>query len=107
MPLVVSESVESLDPTEAVERRACASQVTPGGGPVRSRTRARRARPGPGGRTWPGSVRHGSGSSPREFYLSEATIKTHVGRILAKTGIRDRVALVVLAYEIGLVRPQA
>jgi DNA-binding NarL/FixJ family response regulator len=42
-----------------------------------------------------------------KFFLSEATVKTHVGRILAKTGIRDRVALVVLAYEIGLVRPQA
>ncbi len=40
-----------------------------------------------------------------KFFLSEATIKTHVGRILAKTALRDRVALVVLAYEIGLVRP--
>jgi DNA-binding NarL/FixJ family response regulator len=39
-----------------------------------------------------------------KFFLSEATVKTHVGRILAKTGIRDRVGLVVLAYEIGLVR---
>jgi DNA-binding NarL/FixJ family response regulator len=40
-----------------------------------------------------------------KFFLSEATVKTHVGRILAKTGVRDRVGLVVLAYEIGLVRP--
>jgi len=40
-----------------------------------------------------------------KFVLSEATVKTHVGRILAKTGLRDRVALVVLAYETGLVRP--
>ena len=40
-----------------------------------------------------------------KFYLSEATVKTHVGRILAKTGTRDRVGLVVLAYEVGLVRP--
>ncbi len=39
-----------------------------------------------------------------KFFLSEATVKTHVGRVLAKTGLRDRVALVVLAYEIGLVR---
>jgi DNA-binding NarL/FixJ family response regulator len=37
--------------------------------------------------------------------LSEATVKTHVGRILAKTGARDRVQLVVLAYETALVRP--
>jgi DNA-binding NarL/FixJ family response regulator len=41
-----------------------------------------------------------------KFFLSEATVKTHVGRILAKTGVRDRVGLVVLAYEIGLVRPR-
>jgi DNA-binding NarL/FixJ family response regulator len=33
--------------------------------------------------------------------VSEATVKTHVGNILAKTGVRDRVALVVLAYELG------
>lgn len=35
--------------------------------------------------------------------VSEATVKTHVGNILAKTGMRDRVALVVLAYECGAV----
>ncbi|HVF05577.1 MAG TPA: response regulator transcription factor [Frankiaceae bacterium] len=41
----------------------------------------------------------------RELYLSPATAKTHVGRILAKLGARDRVQLVVTAYETGLVRP--
>ena len=37
------------------------------------------------------------------LFVSETTVKTHVGHILAKTGVRDRVALVVLAYQTGAV----
>jgi DNA-binding NarL/FixJ family response regulator len=39
------------------------------------------------------------------LYLSEKTVKTHVGRILMKLGVRDRVQAVILAYETGIVVP--
>lgn len=51
----------------------------------------------------------GQGLSNREIadklVLAEATVKTHIGRVLAKTDSRDRVQLVVLAYDTGVVAP--
>jgi len=50
-----------------------------------------------------------TGRSNREIaagmHLSEGTVKIHVGRILAKLGLRDRVQAVVLAYESGVIAP--
>jgi DNA-binding NarL/FixJ family response regulator len=42
-----------------------------------------------------------------ELFLSEATVKTHVTRVLTKLSLRDRVQIVVAAYETGLVQPGA
>jgi DNA-binding NarL/FixJ family response regulator len=53
----------------------------------------------------------GSGLSNTEIaellHISEATVKTHVGHIMTKLGLRDRIQIVVFAYETGLIVPQS
>ena len=53
------------------------------------------------------AMAHGltNGEIAERFVLSAATVKTHVGRVLAKTGSRDRVQAVLFAFRAGLVRP--
>jgi len=46
-----------------------------------------------------------NGEIARHLFLSEGTVKTHVKRIFAKLGLHDRTQAVIIAYEVGLVRP--
>jgi DNA-binding NarL/FixJ family response regulator len=53
------------------------------------------------------AIGHGwtNGEISERLVLSESTVKTHVGRILAKVGARDRIQAVILAYDLGLTHP--
>lgn len=46
-----------------------------------------------------------NGEIARALFLGDATVKTHVARLLAKLGARDRIQAIVLAYESGFIRP--
>jgi DNA-binding NarL/FixJ family response regulator len=48
-----------------------------------------------------------NGEIARDLVVSETTVKTHVGRVLDKLSLRDRVQAVVFAYETALIRPGA
>lgn len=46
-----------------------------------------------------------NGEIARELFLGETTVKTHIGHILEKLGLRDRIQAVIFAYEAALIRP--
>ena len=46
------------------------------------------------------------GPGPGRLFLSVATVKTHVARVLRKLGVRDRTQAVVAAFDLGIVRPR-
>ncbi len=46
-----------------------------------------------------------NGEIAERLVLSESTVKTHVGRVLAKIGARDRIQAVIIAYDLSLTRP--
>jgi DNA-binding NarL/FixJ family response regulator len=54
------------------------------------------------------AIGHGwtNGEIAERLVLSESTVKTHVGRVLAKIGARDRIQAVIFAYDLGLTQDQ-
>jgi DNA-binding NarL/FixJ family response regulator len=54
------------------------------------------------------AIGHGwtNGEIAERLVLSESTVKTHVGRVLAKIGARDRIQAVIFAYDLGLTQPR-
>ncbi len=104
--IAVGDAVLAPGATQRLIRQFAATSRPPG---PSSGQRAAQVRSALTGREQDVFARIAAGLSNSEIaatlHLSEGTVKIHVGRILAKLGLRDRVQAVVLAYESGLITP--
>ncbi|MFC0005352.1 response regulator [Micromonospora siamensis] len=91
----------------ALTRRVISTFARPGAAPTGPRNEAATAELTPREREVLALVARGSSNAEiaAVLHVGEATVKTHVSRVLAKLGLRDRVQAVIFAYEHGLVRP--
>ncbi|MDG4801621.1 response regulator transcription factor [Micromonospora sp. WMMD980] len=91
----------------ALTRRVISTFARPGAAPPDPRHDAATAELTPREREVLALVARGSSNAEiaAGLHVGEATVKTHVSRVLAKLGLRDRVQAVIFAYEHGVVRP--
>ena len=99
--VATGDAVVAPSATRRLLEQVAGSPAGHDGGPAPRDADRARARGPAGGR----ARRVERSRSATTLFMAEATVKTHVGRLLAKLGARDRVQLVVFAYESGLVRP--
>ena len=102
--IAAGDAVLAPGATKRLIRQFTAQQPEPASGRRADQIRAGSDRPR-AGRLRPHRRGHVQQRDRRELHLSAGTVKIHVGRILAKLGLRDRVQAVVLAYEAALVIP--
>ena len=107
--IAAGDAVLAPGATSRLVRQFASQRPEPAGGEADTQPGSARIRQALTGREQDVFSRIAAGMSNSEIaaslFLSEGTVKVHVGRILAKLGLRDRVQAVVLAYESRLITP--